>query len=269
MARAWGKSGLQGYDGDSSYSFSGSATYNFSDLLPGMYTILVNSPGKPNSSNRAVYTLSSGDQSALTYLDQRAGTHEWLTLMSMEVPVGQDSLEVRVSQGGTGVVRADAIRVVGTTEFYKSYADELDAYLQLHFAPAPQNAVADDRWQLPANAISDSAASIGSLASEARAGFLNTRSPRQIELAWAEPALDWLEEPVEANSGRKGVSRWIARFADLRQITLHQDAQTFDGDEDASLMHPLLDRENGGDEIVDESQISVSPSWIDGLEAER
>ena len=107
----WGRSGLGGYHGDSRYSSYESAEYEFTQLSPGWYEVSVNTPGHPNSTDRARYTIASSAVTIYATLDQRSGTEGWTVLDTINVTEEEDRLHVKVAQAGRGVLRTDALRI--------------------------------------------------------------------------------------------------------------------------------------------------------------
>jgi hypothetical protein len=110
----WAASGLGGNAGDSQYSTGTQswASYSFAGLTPGTHELLINTPGHSNSTNSAKYTVSSGGTEIGTfYANQRNATNGWLALG--KVNVTGTTAEVKLSQNGSGVLRADGVQLRG------------------------------------------------------------------------------------------------------------------------------------------------------------
>lgn len=113
-APGWLSSGLAAYQGDSKYSYGGTATYSFADLEPGWYDVSAIAPGEAKyTTASALYSIHNGVETVEVVVDQRPGLNEWRSLDYIEVPAGQNSLTVKLSRaaGGSGAVRADALRI--------------------------------------------------------------------------------------------------------------------------------------------------------------
>ncbi len=85
-----------------------------------------------------MYTLTGGGATVTATRDQRPATNGWAALANVQVT--GSTLQVNVRQGGTGMLRADAVRIKYVTNFFESYQRELDTYLSsrsaLHAAGA-------------------------------------------------------------------------------------------------------------------------------------
>lgn len=126
----WTASGLGGYAGDSLYAGGGSATYSFTGLAPGKrYTVLVNTPGHENSTDRALYAITGGTTALTVALDQRPGTNGWQALGTVEA--AGSGLVVKLTQGGRAgsTLRADAVRVQEAADWFAEFEKDLKAFL--------------------------------------------------------------------------------------------------------------------------------------------
>lgn len=113
MVHDFRESGVSGeYQGDSKYTYQGTAKFQFDDLTPGDNQIEVYIPYHTNSAPQALYTIYDSNDSIIDSftVNQKDIGGSWHVLGNYNITGTAARVEV-TNTGPTGALRADAVRV--------------------------------------------------------------------------------------------------------------------------------------------------------------